>query len=96
MNDARVESLELIPVSVPYRIPEVSSVVYRRGVTSIVVKIWDTDGRVGWGEACVGASSEAVRAALETMKPFVVGQLVSDYEFIRHEVFHRDSGLIKL
>lgn len=89
MNGARVESLGLIPVSVAYRIPEVSSVVYRRGVTSVVVKIRDTDGRVGWGEACVGASSEAVRAALETMRPFVVGQLVSDYEAIRHEVFHR-------
>lgn len=89
MNGARVESLELIPVSVPYRIPEVSSVVYRRGVTSVVVKIRDTDGRVGWGEACVGASSEAVHAALETMRTFVVGQLVSEYKAIRHEIFHR-------
>jgi glucarate dehydratase len=54
-----------------------------------LVKILDTDGRVGWGEACVGASSEAMLAALETMKPFAVGQLVADYEKIRHEVFHR-------
>ena len=89
MTGARVESVDFISVGVPYRIPEVSSVVYRRGVTSVVVKIRDTDGRVGWGEACVGASSQATRAALETMRPFVVGQLVSEYDTIRHEVFHR-------
>jgi len=84
-----VESIELIPVSIPYRIPEVSSVVYRRGVTSILVKIRDTEGRVGWGEACVGASSEAILAALKTMVPFTAGKTVSDYEAIRKEVFHR-------
>ena len=89
MSVSLIHSIELIPVGVPYRIPEVSSVVFRRGVTSILVRIRDTEGRVGWGEACVGASSEAILAALKTMMPFAAGRAASDYEAIRREVFHR-------
>lgn len=89
MARLQVDSVEFIPVGVPYRIPEVSSVVYRRGVTAVLVKMQDSEGRVGWGEACVGASSEAVLGALMTMKPFVVGRGLSEWDAIRREVFHR-------
>lgn len=84
-----IVSVDLFPVGVPYKSPEISSVVFRRGVSAVLVKVRDSEGRIGWGEACVGASSEAILSALRTMVPFVVGRETSDYEHIRAEIFHR-------
>lgn len=86
---ARVVSCELFAVNIPYRAPEVSSVVYRRGVSALLIKLTDASGRIGWGEACAGASLESVRQALLSMEPFVVGRLPRDRRQIRQEVYHR-------
>jgi len=63
--------------------------VYRRGVTAILVELTDSEGRTGWGEACVGGSAEAVYGALDSMKPFVLGATPSKRDTVRHRVFTR-------
>ena len=83
----RVASLETIPVSVPYTHREVSSQVRRDGVSDVLVKLTTDDGLVGWGEACCGADSASVQAALDAMAQFVVGRDPWNREVMRREAF---------
>ncbi len=83
----RVATVETIPVSVPYRHREVSAQVARDGVSDVLVKLTTDDGLVGWGEACCGADTASVEAALQAMTPFVVGRDPWNREAMRRDAF---------
>jgi L-alanine-DL-glutamate epimerase-like enolase superfamily enzyme len=84
----KVAAVETIPVSVPYRHREVSSVVARDGVSDVLVKVTTDDGLVGWGEACCGADTASVEAALRAMAPVVVGRDPWNREAMRRDLFN--------
>jgi L-alanine-DL-glutamate epimerase-like enolase superfamily enzyme len=83
----KIATLETIPVSVPYRHREVSSVVARDGVSDILVRLTTDDGLVGWGEACCGADTASVELALRAMAPFVVGRDPWNRDAMRRDAF---------
>jgi L-alanine-DL-glutamate epimerase-like enolase superfamily enzyme len=83
----KIATVETIPVSVPYRHREISSQVARDGVSDVLVKLTTDDGLVGWGEACCGADTASVEAALRAMTPFVVGRDPWNREAMRRDVF---------
>lgn len=83
----KVAALETIPVSVPYRHREVSSQVARDGVSDVLVKLTTDDGLVGWGEACCGADTASVDAALQAMTHFVLGRDPWNREAMRRDAF---------
>jgi L-Ala-D/L-Glu epimerase len=83
----KVTTVELIPVSIPYRHKEISSRVDRGGVTDIVLRIGTDEGLVGWGECCSGADTASILAAAEAMKPFIVGRDPRDAALMRDAVF---------
>jgi L-alanine-DL-glutamate epimerase-like enolase superfamily enzyme len=83
----KIATVETIPVSVPYRHREISSQVARDGVSDVLVKLTTDDGLVGWGEACCGADTASVEAALQAMTPFVVGRDPWNREAMRRDVF---------
>jgi L-Ala-D/L-Glu epimerase len=83
----KVATVEAIPVSVPYRHREISSQVARDGVSDVLVKVTTQDGLVGWGEACCGADTASVVAALHGMAPFVVGRDPWNREAMRRDAF---------
>ena len=83
----KVASVETIPVSVPYRHREVSTLVARDGVSDVLVKVTTEDGLVGWGEACCGADTASVAAALTAMTPLVLGRDPWNRDAIRRDVF---------
>jgi L-alanine-DL-glutamate epimerase-like enolase superfamily enzyme len=83
----RIASLETIPVSVPYRHREISSQVARDGVSDVLVRLVTDDGLVGWGEACGGADTASVEAALRSMEPFVVGRDPWNRNAMRRDAF---------
>jgi L-alanine-DL-glutamate epimerase-like enolase superfamily enzyme len=83
----RVAALETIPVSVPYRHREVSSQVARDGVSDVLVKLTTDDGTVGWGEACCGADTASVEAAVRALAPFVVGRDPWNRDAMRRDAF---------
>jgi L-alanine-DL-glutamate epimerase-like enolase superfamily enzyme len=83
-----IAKLETIPVSVPYRHREVSSQVARDGVSDVLVKLTTNDGVVGWGEACCGADTASVEAALAALAPFVVGRDPRNRDAMRRDAFH--------
>lgn len=85
----KINRLEFIPVSVPYKHREVSSQVQRDGVTDVVVKATTDDGLVGWGESCSGANVESVHEALKAMSPFVLGRSPWESEALRAELWQR-------
>ena len=83
----RIATVEPVPVSVPYRHREISSQVARDGVSDVLVKVTTDDGLVGWGEACCGADTASVEAALRAMTPFVVGRDPWNRDAMRRDVF---------
>jgi L-Ala-D/L-Glu epimerase len=83
----KVATIETIPVSVPYTHREVSSQVARDGVSDVLVKLTTDDGLVGWGEACCGADTASVDAALRALAPFVVGRDPWNGEAMRRDAF---------
>jgi L-alanine-DL-glutamate epimerase-like enolase superfamily enzyme len=83
----KIATVEVTPVSVPYRHREVSSQVARDGVSDVLVKLTTDDGIVGWGEACCGADTASVEAALRAMTPFVVGRDPWNREAMRRDAF---------
>ena len=83
----KIARVETIPVSVPYRHREVSSIVARDGVSDVLVKLTTDDGLVGWGEACCGADTASVEAALRAMAPFVIGRDPWNREAMRRDAF---------
>ncbi|HEY1367389.1 MAG TPA: mandelate racemase/muconate lactonizing enzyme family protein [Gaiellaceae bacterium] len=83
----KVAAVETIPVSVPYRHREVSSQVARDGVSDVLVKVTTDDGLVGWGEACCGADTASVDAALRAMSPFVIKRDPWNRDAIRRDLF---------
>jgi L-alanine-DL-glutamate epimerase-like enolase superfamily enzyme len=83
----KIAAVEAIPVSVPYRHREVSSQVARDGVSDVLVKVTADDGLVGWGEACCGADTASVEAAIHAMTPLVVGRDPWNREAMRRDVF---------
>ncbi len=44
----KIDRIEVIPVSVPYKKSEVSSVVNRSGITEVIVKVYTDEGHIGW------------------------------------------------
>lgn len=83
----KIATVETIPVSVRYRHREVSSQVARDGVSDVLVKLTTDEGLVGWGEACCGADTASVDAALRAMTPLVVGRDPWNREAMRRDVF---------
>jgi L-alanine-DL-glutamate epimerase-like enolase superfamily enzyme len=83
----KIARLETIPVSVPYRRREVSSIVARDGVSDVLVKLTTDDGLVGWGESCCGADTASIDAAVRSMAPFVIGRDPWNREAMRRDVF---------
>jgi glucarate dehydratase len=83
----KVARLETVPVSVPYTHREVSSLVARDGVSDVLVKVTTDDGLVGWGEACCGADTASVDAAVQAMAPFVLGHDPWNREALRRDAF---------
>jgi len=85
----KIERLETFIVNVPYKRTEVSSIVFRGGVTSVVVKLTTDTGLIGWGEACSGADVLSISAALQAMFPFVKGRSPWESADIREDLFRR-------
>ena len=83
----KIATVETIPVNVPYRHREVSSQVARDGVSDVLVKVTTDDGLTGWGEACCGADTASVEAALGAMTPLVLGRDPWNREAMRRDVF---------
>ena len=83
----KITNLETWIVSVPYRHTEVSSRVFRGGVTDVVVKLTADNGLTGWGESCSGADAASIEQAVESARPFVVGSDPWQIDSIANEFF---------
>ena len=84
----KVVKLEAIPVRVPYKHIEASSLIARGGVADVLVKITTDDGIVGWGECTRAADTAGIESAVRAMAPLVIGRDPWDKEAI-----HRDLAI---
>ena len=80
----KIDRIEVIPVSVPYKKSEVSSVVNRSGITEVIVKVFTDEGHIGWGEAPRIASADVICKAIESMIPLVLNQ--NPWQNQHHEI----------
>ena len=87
----KIDKIDLYPVSVPYKVIEKSSRVYRSGVSDIIIKITTDDGIVGWGEATRTASAKVITESLEAMKPVLMNQ--DPWQNLKHEKNIYDEAL---
>ena len=83
----KIVALQTIPVRIPYKHAEVSSLIDRSGIVDIVVKITTDNGLVGWGEAQRAASASTIEDAIIAMKPLVLGRDPWDKEAIARDVY---------
>jgi glucarate dehydratase len=83
----KIVGFETFPVSVPYAHAERSFRVQRGGVSDVIVKLTTDIGLVGWGESCCGADTASIEAALQAMKPLVVGRDPWETEAIARDVY---------
>ena len=83
----KVIKLETWIVSVPYKHVEVSSRVFRGGVTDTIVKLTADSGLVGWGECTSGPDAASIEQAVKSAAPFVVGRDAWHTEAIAHDFF---------
>ncbi len=82
----KVARLEAIPVRIPYKRVEASSLIARGGVADVLVKITADDGTVGWGECTRAADVPGIESAVKAMTPLVVGRDPWDKEAIHREL----------
>ena len=87
----KIAKLEAIPVRVPYRRVEASSLIARGGIADVLVRITTDDGLVGWGECTRAADVPGIESAVRAMAPLVVGRDAWDKEAI-----HRDLAISAL
>ena len=85
----KIINFETYLLNVPYKRTELSSVVSRDGVTSVVLKITTDNGLIGWGEACVGADVHSVNDAIKAMFPFIKGRSPWSSSEMQSDAFHR-------
>src|SRR5262249_20248408 len=86
-HPVRIAKVETIAVSVPYTHTEISSQVARDGVSDVLVKLTTEDGLVGWGEACCGADTASVDAAVRAMAPFGISRDPWNRDAMRRDAF---------
>ena len=84
----KIDKVELIPVSVPYKHDEISSRVSRSGITEIIIKIITDNGLVGWGESPRIASAEVILKAIESMIPMMLNQDPWQNQLLEKNVYH--------
>ena len=84
----KIVKLEAIPVRIPYKRVEASSLIARSGVCDVLVKVTTEDGLVGWGECTRAADTAGIESAVNVMAPLVVGRSAWDKEQI-----HRDLAI---
>ena len=83
----KIVELEAFPTRVPYKHPELSSVVARGGVTDVIVKLTADNGIVGWGECTRAANAAGIDSAVRAMTPFVLGRDPWDKEAIMRDLY---------
>ena len=84
----KIVSLEAIPVRIPYKHVEASSVIARGGVADVLIKLTTDEGLVGWGECTRAADTPGIESAVRAMAPLVIGRDAWDKEAI-----HRDLAI---
>jgi L-alanine-DL-glutamate epimerase-like enolase superfamily enzyme len=82
----KVVKLEAIPVRIPYKRVEASSLIARSGVADVLVKVTTEDGIVGWGECTRAADVPGIESAVNAMAPLVVGRSAWDREIMQREL----------
>ena len=92
----KVVGLETYLVNIPYTRTEVSSIVNRSGVTSVIIKLTTDDGLVGWGEACSGADVYSIEAAIKAMFPFIKDRSPWDSAELREDAFLRGLWALRV
>jgi glucarate dehydratase len=82
----KITKVETFGVNIPYKHPEVSSLISRLGITDIIVKITADNGLVGWGECTRAGDAAGIESAVTSMAPILRGRDPWDKEAIARDV----------
>jgi len=91
--DARKNAMKIVDVkttilSVPHVEPEFTSTGLRKGVTQILIEIETDEGIVGLGESISRPNARVIEAAVQSMKPLLIGSDPRNIEAIINNLRH--------
>jgi L-alanine-DL-glutamate epimerase-like enolase superfamily enzyme len=70
----KIAKLEALTVRIPYKRVESSSLIDRRGITDVIIKITADNGLIGWGECTRAADIVGIESAVAAMTPLILGR----------------------
>jgi len=82
----KIARIETIPVRVPYKRIEASSLINRGGICEVLVKVTADNGLVGWGECTRAADTAGIESAVNAMVPVLAGRDPWDREAMHHDL----------
>lgn len=82
----KIVELKTVPVRIAYKRIEASSLIARRGVADVLIKVTADNGLVGWGECTRAADVAGIESAVKAMTPLVIDRDPWDKEAIHRDV----------
>ena len=77
-----IENIEIIPVRVPYKYNEESSVIDSAGISNVLIKISTNDGVVGWGECAIASDTDTIVTLCKSLIEYFIGENPFNTEII--------------
>ena len=77
-----IENIEIIPVRVPYKYNEESSVIDSAGISNVLIKISTNDGVVGWGECAIASDTDTIVTLCKSLIEYFIGESPFNTEII--------------
>ena len=84
----KITEVRTTPLSVPHVEPEFTSTGMRKGVTQVLVEIETDEGVTGLGESISRPNVKVIEAAIQSMKPLLVGADPRNIEGIINNLRH--------
>lgn len=84
----KITDLKTTLVSVPHVEPEFISTGIRKGVTQVLIEVFTDEGIVGLGESISRPNARVIDAAVQSMKPLLVGSDPRNIEGIVNNLRH--------
>jgi L-alanine-DL-glutamate epimerase-like enolase superfamily enzyme len=83
-----ITDLKTTVVSVPHIEPEFISTGMRKGVTQIIVEVYTDSGIIGLGESISRPNAQVIEAAIQSMRPLLLGADPQNIEGIINNLRH--------
>jgi len=69
-----IENIEILPIRIPYKHNEESSVIDSEGISNVLIKMSTNNGLVGWGECAVASDTNTIISLCKSLIEYFLGE----------------------